>query len=109
MKKGARRAGRDRDSWRALVADWRASGERAADFARRRGLKVASLYYWSSVLGRENEPAARLVPVHLAPSVAPTVIACELVVGRTRVRFQEGTSPSYVAALARALVEAAAG
>jgi hypothetical protein len=96
--KNEKQGRRDRNEWRALVAEWRASGAQASEFARRRGLKVANLYYWSSVLGREAKPAARLVPVQLAPSTLRTA-ELELVVGAARIRFQEGARPTYIAAV----------
>ena len=106
MKKNDKRSRRNRNAWRALVAEWRASGVQAPEFARRRGLKVANLYYWSSVLGREQPKAAtRLVPVQLATSTGHSV-DLELLVGPARLRFPEGTAPAYVAAVARALLEA---
>ena len=106
MKKNEKRSRRDRNAWRSLVAEWRASGMQAPEFAQRHGLKIANLYYGSSVLGREQpKAAARLVPVQLAAS-ASHAVDLELVVGPARVRFQENTPPEYVAALARALLEA---
>ena len=104
--KNEKQGRRDRSAWRSLVDQWRASGVQAPEFARQRGLKVANLYYWSSVLGREQPKAAtRLVPVQLAAS-AGHAVDLELLVGPARVRFPEGTAPAYVAAVARALLEA---
>ena len=40
--------------WRAHVEGWRASGQTAAAYCAERGLKVASLRYWSSRV-REQE------------------------------------------------------
>lgn len=107
MKKNEKRLRRDRNAWRALVTEWHASGTQAPEFARMRGLKVANLYYWSSVLRREEKPAARMIPVQLAPTTVRTA-EFELVVGAARVRFQETVPPAYVAAVAQALVEAGA-
>ena len=109
MKKSEKCTRLDREQWRTLVSEWRSSGTKAQEFARTRGLKPANLYYWSSVLARAAEPAPapmpKLLPVRVT-SQTPRSPAVELAVGPTRVRFEEGTSPSYVAALARALLEA---
>jgi hypothetical protein len=107
MKKSEKRTRLDREQWRTLVSEWRSSGTKAQEFARTRGLKPANLYYWSSVLARAAEPAPvpKLLPVRVTPQVSRSP-AVELAVGPTRIRFEAGTSPSYVAALARALLEA---
>jgi hypothetical protein len=108
MKNSEKRSRKDRNEWRALVAEWRASGERAPEFARRRGLQKSSLYYWSSVLGREPaKPPPRLVPVQV-PRTEVRSMGTELVVGVVRVRFQDIPPPGYVASLARALLETGA-
>src|SRR3954468_12655544 len=105
MKNSEKRSRRNRSAWRALVEEWRASGEKAPEFARRRGLQKSSLYYWSSVLGREStKPTPRLVPVQVARNEVRST-GTELVVGAVRVRFQDIPPPSYIATLARALLE----
>jgi hypothetical protein len=55
MKKTEGRVRRDREQWSALVAEWRASGVQGREFARLKGLSASSLYYWSSVVGRQLE------------------------------------------------------
>ena len=106
MKKTEKRERRRREAWQNLVAQWRSSGVRAPEFARLHGLKVANLYYWSSVLGREKaKPCARLVPVQVAPREVRSM-GTELAVGTVRVRFEDLPPPSYVAALSKALLEA---
>jgi len=108
MKKTEKRGRRSREAWRNLVSQWRSSGAKAPEFARLHGLKASNLYYWSSVLGREEaKPSARLVPVQLASREVPSM-ATELAVGGVRVRFEDLPPPSYVAALSRALLEASA-
>lgn len=107
MKKNLKHGRRDREQWRSLVEEWRRSGATAKEFANSRGLSATSLYYWSSVLARATRaPAAKLLPVRVAPSVAQCAAELELAIGPARVRFDEGTSPAYVAALVRALLEA---
>ena len=105
MKSSEKRSRKDRSAWRVLVAEWRTSGEKAPEFARRRGLKATSLYYWSSVLGREAAtPTTRLVPVQVVRNEARTM-GTELAVGAVRVRFEDAPPAAYVASLARALLE----
>jgi hypothetical protein len=53
-------------TWQKRVAEWRASGETAAVFAAREGLKVGTLRWWSSQLRREVTATA-------APAPAPLV------------------------------------
>lgn len=111
MKKRERRAVRNREQWRALVAEWKASGQTAKDFARERDMASTSLFYWSSVLRREEavRGPARLLPVRVTAGAAALRTAqLELAVGAMRVRFDDGTAPHYVAAIARALLEASA-
>jgi transposase-like protein len=106
MKKPEKRTRRDRKQWQALVDEWRSSGANAKEFARRHGLSATSLYYWSSVLSRAARAAMpKLLPVRVAAQIARSS-ELELWVGPARVRFDEATSPTYVGALARALLEA---
>ena len=109
MKKRERTAARSREEWRELVREWKASGSTAREFAGTRGLSVTSLFYWSSVLKREELEQARpkaktrLVPVRVAMSGGHVQAEFELVIGHARLRFRDGASPQYVAALAHAL------
>ncbi len=41
---------RSREGWKLRVAEYRRSGLSVAEFARRRGLKVGTLRWWSSQL-----------------------------------------------------------
>jgi len=43
----------NRAQWARRVSEWRESGLTAEKFANRRGLRLRSLYEWSSLLGRE--------------------------------------------------------
>lgn len=106
MKKTDKRTRRSRAQWQALVEEWRGSGVKANEFALSRGLSTTSLYYWSSVLARAAPPTPKLLPVRVAPQLARS-FDLELAVGPARVRFEQGTAPAYVGALARALLEAA--
>jgi hypothetical protein len=108
MKKRERSPARSREEWRVLVREWKASGSTAKEFARMRELGVTNLFYWSSTLKREAAPTrvAALLPVHLPAPVHESRAELELAVGPMRVRFDNGASPRYVAALAQALLEA---
>lgn len=89
---------RNRETWKALVAEYRASGVSAAEFARRRGLNVGTLRWWCTEL-REAAQAVEFLAVH-APSRAPVARALlEAVVGAVVVRFEAGTDVEYVAML----------
>ncbi len=102
---------RDREQWRALVSEWKASGQTAKAFAHERDVGAASLFYWSSIFQREALPrgAARLLPVRVTPgAAAPRPAELELAVGAMRVRFDDAAAPQYVAAIARALLEVSA-
>jgi hypothetical protein len=68
----ARRESRERMA--GLLKEWRASGESAAAFCRRQGIKPQKLSYWKRVLGVSCGPGRRrarrrsvagLVPVRL--------------------------------------------
>lgn len=50
-------------TWQKRVAKWRASGETAAVFAAREGIKVGTLRWWSSRLQREVTTAAAPAPI----------------------------------------------
>jgi len=55
------------------VAAWRRSGETAARYAKRKGLSVGSLRWWSWRLGRGHgrDEAVELVAVEVVPDPAP--------------------------------------
>jgi hypothetical protein len=56
-------------TWQKRVAEWRASGETAAVFAAREGIKVGTLRWWSSRLQREVTTTAALAPVPMVQLV----------------------------------------
>ena len=106
MRKTEKQERRSREEWRGLVHAWRESGLSATVFARERGLNTAMLYYWSSELKRiEAGAKGRLLPVRVTASAVRSA-DLELRVGAACVRFEAGTSPAYVAALAHALLDA---
>jgi transposase-like protein len=105
MKAGEKARRRGREEWRGLVHEWRASGMRMKDFARQRGISASSLAYWSSTLGREpRKTAPKLLPVRVSPAAEMVAPGVSLLVGPLQFRFDGGTSPAYVAAVARALL-----
>ena len=98
---------RSRAEWLEIIAAFRESGETAARFAARRGLKVSTLQWWTWRLAAE----VRLVPVDVrradvvavaAPESASRDIV-ELVIGDAHLRFVAGTDARYVAQLVAAL------
>jgi hypothetical protein len=109
MKKLKRRATRHRDQGQGLVAEWKASGQTAAEFARTRDVSQASLFYWSSMFRRElsARAPARLLPVRVTASLDERAPELELTLGLMRLRFDERASPRYVATVARALLDVA--
>ena len=62
--------------WAKRVADWRASGQTAAEFSEAHGYPVASLRYWSSKLGQENATGSgrRQTPVVRLARVTQAVL-----------------------------------
>lgn len=92
-----------RDSWRALLEEWRRSGLRQAEFCRRRGIPRGTLSCWKHKLAREaqgavgpatSQPAGpAFVPVRIVPPQAlsltrppeaPRAGELEIVLGRGR-------------------------
>ena len=64
------------DKWRARVAAWRASGERAEEFSRRDGYAASTLRWWASKLKHEPPapPAIQLARVIRTVTAAPAMI-----------------------------------
>lgn len=65
---------RKRSAWPELVARWEASGESAAEFARRLGTGAATLYRWRRkvMATAARDPA---LPVAKLVEVRPAVVA----------------------------------
>jgi transposase-like protein len=49
-----KRGGRAEGRWRALIREQERSGLAVAEFARRRGVSAATLYWWRSQLSRRD-------------------------------------------------------
>lgn len=98
--------------WSERVEQWRASGQKATEFAAGRGFQASTLRYWASELRRtplegsegESRPAgmrmARVVPARStgpASSLVVTVGAAQVIV---RTGFDRGLLREVVEALA---------
>ena len=88
-----------------LVAQWRASDESGARFARRHGVRPWTFWYWSRK--RSANASARaapptFVPVHVAPPVETGVIEVILASGE-RLHVHAGTSGDLLRAVVAAL------
>lgn len=97
---------RSRAEWLQLIDEWRDSGKSAERFCSKLGIRPATLKWWAWKIGAgEAVPptASALVPVKVATHLVPAVATFELELGDVRLRFETGTDPRYVAALANAL------
>ena len=90
-----------------LVAQWRASGESRASFARRHHLPAWTFWYWCRKLAAEptesdDTPPATFVPVRMA--VEPDAPVIEIVwSGGERLHVRPGASADLVRAVVTAL------
>jgi hypothetical protein len=91
-----------------LVAQWRASGDSRAGFARRHHIPAWTFWYWCHKLsaeartGSEDTPPATFVPVHMA--VEPDAPVIEIVLsGGERLHVRTGASADLVRAVVTAL------
>ena len=106
----ATRSGRAESRWRSLIAAQEQGGGSVAQFAERRGLNAATLYWWRSRLRRVDRGEPQLVPIEIVdrPSTrsreTDAHFEIELVGGRRlRVppRFDAGELARLIAALER--------
>jgi len=91
-----------------LVAQWRASGDSRAGFARRHHIPAWTFWYWCHKLSAEarteseDTPPATFVPVRMA--VEPDAPMIEIVLsGGERLRVRTGASADLVRAVVTAL------
>jgi hypothetical protein len=91
-----------------LVAQWRASGESGAVFARRHHIPAWTFWYWCRKLTAEpriesdGSPPATFVPVRVA--MEPDAPAIEMVfTGGERLQVRTGASADLVRAVITAL------
>jgi transposase-like protein len=98
----------DAEAARALAA-CAASGQSAAQFARRYNLTAGKLYWWRKRLAERSTASSRLLPVSVVSgdrgnaggNAPPRVVLTD---GRLRLEI-EGISPEWVAALIRLVRE----
>ena len=92
-----------------LVAQWRASGEPQARFARRHGISAWTFWYWSRKLEAAARPQRRtsrqhFVPVQVVPDRVPPSGAIEVVlVSGERLTIPAGASREQMGAVLAAL------
>ena len=81
-------------TWQRRVARWKASGETAAVFGAREGVRPATLLWWSSRLKRKPSPAsvpARMVQLVRAPSSSRgSGVIVDLPDARARISVEHG-------------------
>lgn len=77
----------DAETWAKRVAEWRASGLTAGEFAAGRGFGGSTLRWWASRLGREQSAFVRVVT---APSAEVRDGPVEVHVGEARVVVRSG-------------------
>lgn len=103
-----------RERMRAVVERWRRSGESAAAFCRRRGLRPQKLSYWKRVLGEAGPIVKRrgggrrapgFVPVRLLGAGAVTSGLEIVLVSGERVVVGEGVSRELLGDVLRSLRE----
>ena len=88
-----------RERMARLLRRWQRSGETAAAFCRRHGIKPQRLSYWKRVLGlaepavarRSSRKAGRFVPVRLVGSGGAVLLEIQLASG-DRLMLQENSS-----------------
>jgi hypothetical protein len=105
---------RTESKWAERVADWRASGQSGADYARGREFKPSTLYWWSSRIGRddvrgtEREGSTRAPSVRMVRVVAvskPSTSGITVRIGAAQVDVRAG----FDATLLREVVQALGG
>src|ERR1041384_6542105 len=97
---------------RRVLADWQRSGDTLEAFARSRGLVPQRLAWWKKRLltsGAEASGAVTFAPATVidAPAVASTGLAAMIRLSHGITIELDGASPSWIAALARALAGSA--
>jgi len=89
--------------WTEICREYRASGEPAEVFARRRGLKRSTLLWWASRLRQQiasEVPQSSFVEV-VAAQTPPAPARAVVRVGEVAVEFREAVPPAqWVAELA---------
>lgn len=91
---------RSAERWRELITEWECSGLPAREFARRRGLNVATLRWWRWKLGADGCPAPAFLEVVVEEPEPPDLVV-EL--GDLRVRVPAGFDARELRRLVAAL------
>jgi len=87
-----------------LVAQWRASGEPQAQFARRHGVRPWTLWYWSRKGGGSSPRTPRaFVPVQVVSTPALSAAIEVVLVSGERLMIPDGVSSDRVRAVLTAL------
>lgn len=102
---------RAREIWVQLVRQHEQSGLTQEDYARQRGIPVATLRSWIYKLRRAEDDGAQLLPVRVVASTAPTARQREAEAGEievelgepVRLRFSSSVPPSVIAELVHLL------
>lgn len=104
---------RSKQEWKQIVLEWRRSGLRRGQFARRHGLNPTTLGFWCWTLKAELAalPARlKLLPVHTLPPARETeATPCDqratldMTGGSLRVEFSLDADPHRIAELVTAL------
>jgi hypothetical protein len=88
---------------RAVIEQWKASGQSAAAFATQHGFQVGRLAYWSKQLEyAEHDATAAFVAVPMEATSASASIEIELD-GQLTIRIPEGADTRYIVQLVAAL------
>lgn len=104
-----KRAQRSREFWEKVVFEADSSGLTRAKYAESVGVGQAALSHWLTKLRDKSEKtrpaakAARLMRVHVVDNKPRQDAPLSLELGGVIVRFSEGTTPEYVAKLAKSL------
>ena len=106
---------RSRQEWKQIVLEWRQSGLRRAEFARRHGLNPTTLGFWCWTLRADlgaAPPRLQLLPVQTVPVAGNAEAGADarratvdLTGGALRVEFALGADPRGIADLVAALRE----
>jgi hypothetical protein len=96
---------RTRAEWLTLVSEWRESGKTAERFCSKLGIRPVTMKWWAWKFDGERvvPSTTELVPVRLATKPIVSAGMFELELRDARLRFEVGTDPGYVAAVARAI------
>ena len=90
-------------TWRKRVARWKASGETAAEFAAREGIKASTLRWWSSMLQREHTPVRMVQLVRTPRESRSSGVVVDLPEARARVIVEAGFDRDTLSAVLQML------